>query len=279
MKKIENENDNYSNFLEDDDEIIVKKPTNNDASDNTEAVETSRAKEPEEPEYTIVAENAKMKIVLCIVAVVVILIIILLINAGISKTQKSHIANENDFSTSVTEITEQPSEASTDISETDITEQTTQTTKKAPVQYNLFGRWKIDGTSSTLDLKENNGTFKYYTKVNDDTLVFSGKAKAYIGEAAATMTGYTMEDIYYIFHIDKKDFDNNCLYYVECNAEQYQKNNEPAVKIDTSQDVEEGGPVFAHLIYINKNDKGETVAEYYDETSTVGLFQMTLVKE
>lgn len=277
MKKIENKNDNYSNFLEDDDEIIVKKPTNNDdASDNTEAVETSRAKEPKEPEYTIVAENAKMKMALCIVAFVVILIIILLINSGISKTQKSHIANTNDFSTSITEITEQPSETTTDISETDTTEQTT---KKAPVQYNLFGKWKIDGTSSTLDLKENNGTFKYYTKVNDDTLVFSGKAKAYIGEAAATMTGYTMEDIYYIFHIDKKDFDNNCLYYVECNAEQYQKNNDPAVKIDTSQDAEEGGPVFAHLIYINKNDNGKTVAEYYDETSTVGLFEMMLVKE
>lgn len=151
--------------------------------------------------------------------------------------------------------------------------------KKTPVQYKLFGKWKINDTSSTLNLKENNGTFKYYTKVDNDTLVFSGKARAYIGEAAATVTGYTMEDIYYIFHIDKKDFDNNCLYYLECNAEQYQKNNEPAVKIDSSQDAEEGGPVFAHLMYIHKNDKGETVAEYYDETSTVGLFQMTLVKE
>lgn len=49
-------------------------------------------------------------------------------------------------------------------------------------------------------------------------------------------------------------------------------------KINVTDDLESGEPLFAHLVYLYEDDKGKVKAKYYDEMSSLGLFDMTLSK-
>lgn len=282
MRKIENPDDfdyNYQNNRNNSTHKIRDEPKFNDESSTNSEKSENGSEIDEYGDYKVVDEKAKTKLVLCIVAVLVVALVLFLVNSAVTKTQKSEVVTDVITTSDVSEVTDTGTvtdEESTATGETTKKEKTT--TARTPADYTVYGSWKIDDANIVLQLNQKDSTFKFTAKQGEDTVNYYGECEIYNGETACVASSKnTMDEIYDLYHIEKKNFNANNLYYVRCNATKFQKNNEPMVTIDTSKDLEEGGPIFEHLLYIYQNSDGKTVAKYYDDTSTLKLFTMTYI--